>query len=130
MAYEQIIFNEGAPLDPQKLNDLQINVSTIVGDLTKIKNATIDQEYVMQTDGGYVITDALVANTISNIEVPYSPLFVGVPTIVASVGGPLNQKDVVTLSIKDADRKPMIQVQCNVNKPSGIRINWIAFEKK
>ena len=130
MAYEQIIFNEGAPLDPQKLNDLQINVSTIVGDLTKIKNATIDQEYVMQTDGGYFVTDALTANVISTVEVPYSPLFTNIPTIVACVGSSLNAKDVVTLSIKDPDRKPMIQIQCNVSKPNGIRINWMAFEKK
>lgn len=127
--YTPVVFNEGAPLDPQKLNDMQTNISNLVGDVGGLKNATVDSTYVLVTDGGTYMTDDLKTGTASETEVPYSASFSGVPRIVASIGSALNSGEIVTVSIKSGDTKPIIQVWTNKSR-GPVRVNWMAFEKK
>ena len=126
--YTPVTFNAGAPLDPQKLMDLQTNVTTLVADVNKLNNTTLDQQYTMLTDGGSYLTDDLKVGTPHLLEVPTSSAFSEVPRIVASIGSSLSG-EIVTISIANSSTKPTIQVWTNKNR-GPVRINWMAFEKK
>lgn len=127
--YKPVVFNEGAPLDPQKLNDLQTNITNLVGDVGGLKNSTTDSTYTLLTDAGTYMTDDLVVGTADEYEVPYSASFSKAPRIIASIGTSIQPGYIVTVSIKDAATNPKIQVW--TNKARGpIRVNWMAFEKK
>lgn len=131
--YNPVTFNEGEPLDPQKLMQLQANVTNLVTDVNKIslQNATDGTSYSMLTDGGYFQTDALVAGKSFDYPVPYSSAFdeSSPPRIVATVSSNLKKGQIVTLSVKDSNQKPVIQVWTNVSMDP-VWINWFAFQKK
>jgi hypothetical protein len=128
--YKPVVFNEGAPLDPQKLNDMQTNISNLVGDVGGLKNTTLDSTYTLLTDAGSFMTGDLTANSKNNQgEVAYSASFTGVPRIVASIGSSIGVGDIVTVSIEDGATKPSINVHTNKNR-GPVRINWMAFQKK
>lgn len=128
--YKPVVFNEGAPLDPQKLNDMQTNISNLVGDVGGLKNTTLDSTYTLLTDAGSFMTGDLLANNKNNQgEVAYSASFTGVPRIVASVGSSIGVGDIVTVSIENGADKPSINVHTNKNR-GPVRINWMAFQKK
>ena len=126
--YTPVIFNEGAPLDPQKLNDLQINISNLVGDVGGLKSATLDAQYTVKTDAGYFKTDDLKTGSPYTLEVPYSSSFAGVPKIIASIGSAISSGEIVTVSVASSTSKPTIQVWTNKNR-GPVTVNWIAFEK-
>lgn len=127
--YKPVSFNEGAPLDPQKLMELQANVTSLVTDVNNLTNTTLEDQYTLKIDGGSFMTDDLQVGKPYTKEVPYSPIFTGVPSIVASIGSGIGDGSIVTISIADADTKPKIQVHTNKNR-GPVRINWMAFQKK
>ena len=128
--YKPVVFNEGAPLDPQKLNDMQTNISNLVGDVGGLKNTTLDSTYTLLTDAGSFMTGDLRADNKNNQgEVAYSASFTSVPRIVASVGSSIGVGDIVTVSIENGADKPSINVHTNKNR-GPVRINWMAFQKK
>jgi hypothetical protein len=128
--YVPVTFNEGAPLDPQQLMKLQSNITSLVGDVNGLKNATADASYTMLTDGGYFETEDLKAGTAYEYEVPYSSAFdeSSPPRIIATVSSVLSG-EIITLSVKSSSTKPTIQVWTNKAR-KGIWINWMAFQKK
>lgn len=129
--YKPVVFNEGAPLDPQKLNDMQTNISNLVGDVGGLKNSTLDSTYTLLTDAGSFMTGELTAGSKNNQgEIAYSASFTGVPRIIASIGSSIGAGDIVTVSIEDGSTtRPSINVHTNKNR-APVRINWMAFEKK
>lgn len=129
MAYQPVVFNEGAPLDPSKLMELQANITGIVADVGSLKNQTETSTYTVLTDAGTYMTEALVAGTPHELDVPYSASFSKAPRVIASIGSSIGSGEIVTVSVKDGDTKPKIQVW--TNKARGpVRVNWMAFEKK
>jgi hypothetical protein len=128
--YTPVAFNEGEPLDPQKLMQLQSNVTNLVGDVNGLKNSTADASYTMLTDGGNFETEDLKVGTPFEYEVPYSSAFdeSSPPRIIATVSSNLNG-EIVTLSVKTSNKNPTIQVWTNKAR-KGIWINWFAFQKK
>jgi len=127
--YTPVTFNAGAPLDPQKLMDMQSNITNLVVDVNKLSNTTLDQQYTIVTDAGSFMTDDLKVGTAYTLEVPYSSSFTGVPRVISSVGSSLGSGEIVTTSIASGSTKPTIQVWTNKNR-GPVRINWMAFEKK
>jgi hypothetical protein len=126
--YTPVTFNAGAPLDPQKLMDLQSNITSLVTDVNGLTNATLDQQYTLKIDGGSYVTGKLTAGSADTEQVVTSASFSGVPFIIASVGSSLAKDEVVTVSITSAGVAPSIRVISNKNREP-VRINWIAFEK-
>lgn len=130
--YNPVTFNEGEPLDPQKLMQLQANVTNLVTDVNKIglQNATDGTSYSMLTDGGNFETEDLKVGTPFEYEVPYSSTFdeSSPPRIIATVSSILSG-EIVTLSVKSSSTKPIIQVWTNKAR-KGVWINWFAFQKK
>ena len=133
--YNPVTFNEGEPLDPQKLMQLQANVTNLVTDVNKIglQNATDGTSYSMLTDGGSFETEALVVGTPFEYKVPYSSAFdeSSPPKIIATVSSVLPEKggEIITLSVKSSNSEPTIQVWTNKAR-KGVWINWFAFQKK
>jgi hypothetical protein len=127
--YTPVTFNAGAPLDPQKLMDMQSNITSLVVDVNKLSNTTLDQQYTIVNDAGSFMTDDLKVGTPYLLEVPYSSSFTGVPRIISSIGSSLGSSEIVTTAIANASTKPTIQVWTNKNR-GPVRVNWMAFEKK
>jgi hypothetical protein len=44
MAYSSVVFNEGEPLDPVKLNQLQLNLSDVYKTSSSLYNATLNDQ--------------------------------------------------------------------------------------
>lgn len=127
--FTPVVFNEGAPLDPSKLNDLQNNLASLVQDVGGLKNTTLDATYTIVMDAGYVELD-LDKEKISEAEVKYNAtIFKEVPQITISVGSSISATTDVRIGLKDARTKPTIQVIANTAR-TNFRVNWIATEKK
>lgn len=127
--FTPVVFNEGAPLEPSKLNDLQNNLSSLVQDVGGLKNATAEATYTVVMDCGFESVD-LVANTMKEVEVRYNAaIFTGIPQITMSVGSAISATTNIEIGLKDSTTKPTIQILSAVNR-SGFKINWIATEKK
>ncbi len=126
--YTPVTFNAGAPLDPQKLMDLQSNITTLVTDVNNLTNTTLEDQYKLKIDGDSYITGELSAGVADIRQVTTTSSFSKAPFIIASVGSELAKDEIVTVSITSAGSSPSIKVLSNkTRKP--VRINWIAFEK-
>jgi len=126
--YTPVTFNAGAPLDPQKLMDLQSNITSLVTDVNGLTNASLDNQYTLKIDGGSYLTGKLTAGVFDTEQVVTTAAFSGAPFIIASVGSSLAKDEVVTVSIASAGNAPSIRVISNKSRDA-VRINWIAFEK-
>ncbi len=126
--YTPVTFNAGAPLDPQKLMDMQSNITTLVTDVNNLNNTTLENQYTLKIDGGSYVTGKLTAGVADTEQVVTTAAFSGVPFIIASVGSSLAKDEIVTVSITSAGSAPSIRVISNKSR-DGVRINWIAFEK-
>jgi hypothetical protein len=118
-------FNEGEPLDPNKLNDLKHNI--IVAYEEAVKN-TSDTGQVTRFDSGFVLVDIKKGVGLS-AEISLGTL----PNayIITSIGSGLKAGVQATLSIEGSTTKPQIRVSTSpAIDRSNFRINYLLVSKE
>ena len=81
MAYSSVVFNEGEPLDPNKLNQLQLNLSDVYKTSSSLYNATLNDQGTptipVITSGQFNMTTSLGVS--EAVLLPISPSFKSIP---------------------------------------------------
>jgi hypothetical protein len=121
-------FNEGEPLDPNKLNDLKHNI--IITYEEAVKNNS-DTGYKTLLDSGSV--DIVIkAKTATGTSEEISLGTLQNPSIIASIGSALKEGTLATLSIVDPTKRPKIRVSISA-APSAdltIKVNYLLVSKQ
>jgi hypothetical protein len=135
--WKVVTFNEGAPFDPNDLNQLQDNLTDVFTKSTSLLNATKDasgQNRVAVTDQGSA-SIILKGTTPASATVTFTPSFsAGVDTgFVASMSQALTSTtgNVSVSAVLNADKTGgTIYAVSNKATTSTISVNWIATQLK
>jgi hypothetical protein len=107
--FETITFNEGEPLDPNKLNKLQENIVTTYATANNLFNSTLDGQtssFKAITNAGTIECTGVSKGTTKSFDLDLGTGFSNVssnpPRIVVSLSGGLGTGDSVTLSVTGA----------------------------
>ena len=133
MPYSSVVFNEGEPLDPSKLNALQTSLSETIR--SSLVNTTLDDNGAAQTpiiyfnsvDSGPLKKNTAV--TISNVNIPTSFDSAKETFVVASVAQSVGS-DMISVSARKSGDKCMIYVVSNNDRAAGVTINYFMFQQK
>ena len=134
--FETITFNEGEPLDPNKLNKLQENIVTTYSTANNLFNSTLDGQtssFKAVTNADTVECAGVSKGTTKSFDLDLGTGFSNVssnpPRIVVSLAGGLGTGESVTLSVAGASTaSPKIWVS-NVNSSkSTFNVTWIAVQ--
>jgi hypothetical protein len=134
--FETITFNEGEPLDPNKLNKMQENIVTTYATANNLFNSIIDGQtssFKAVTNANTVECSGVSKGTTKSFDLDLGTGFSNVssnpPRIVVSLAGGLATGDSVTLSVAGASTaSPKIWVS-NVNSSkSTFNVTWIAVQ--
>ena len=134
--FETITFNEGEPLDPNKLNKLQENIVTTYSTANNLFNSTLDGQtssFKAITNAGTVECTGVSKGTTKSFDLDLGTGFSNVssnpPRIVVSLAGGLATGDSVTLSVAGAaTASPKLWVS-NVNSAkSTFNVTFIAVQ--
>jgi hypothetical protein len=121
-------FNEGEPLDPNKLNDLKHNI--IITYEEAVKNNS-DTGYKTLLDSGSVdIVIKAKAATGTSEEISLGTL--QSPSIIASIGSALKAGTFATLSIVESTSRPKIRVSITPAPTADltIKVNYLLVSKQ
>lgn len=127
--FEAVVFNEGEPLDPDKLNKLQTNISNTYQTSSTLYNATVvgqqSSPYVTVMNSGEVIFTGIKKG--SKIATTYSPgsMFTGKPVVIVGVRSDLRDGEQISVSATESH----IYISSNMDRTS-CKVEWIAMEKK
>ena len=130
--FEAVVFNEGEPLDPDKLNKLQTNIANTYQTSSTLYNATKGSQtvaYVPIMNSGYVDFPSLEPGIRANIQFDPGTMFTGTPFVVACLRGDLSKGEQVSVSVINVSNKPEIIMVSN-QKRGKTRVDWIAMQKK
>lgn len=134
--FETITFNEGEPLDPNKLNKLQENIVTTYSTANNLFNSTLDGQtssFKAITNAGFVECTGVSKGTTKSFDIDlgtgFSNASTNPPRIVVSLSGGLGTGDSITLSVAGASTSsPKLWVS-NVNSAkSTFNVTWIAVQ--
>ena len=132
---ETVVFNEGEPLDPDKLNKVQANILNVYS-TTGLLNTTVTgiqgQITTSITDSGKATVTGMTADKFGSILVPVSGSFTGNAIIVASVGQGLGDSDeqiVITTGKVSGGQFKLAAKSSNKSRKS-LTVNYIITEKK
>lgn len=124
-----VTFNEGEPLDVNKLNNLRLNQVTTYQIAASLQNSTIDGKTVPMIDYGSVNVVTKLGPS-SPVNLPINPNFTGTPTFIVSIGGgSVGSAMAVPRVIGQSGSNP--QVIVNSTKDVGtVQVNYIAVQNK
>jgi hypothetical protein len=134
--FETITFNEGEPLDPNKLNKLQENIITTYATANNLFNSTLDGQtssFKAITNAGSIECTGVSKGTTKSFDIDlgtgFSNASTNPPRIVVSLSGGLGTGDSITLSVAGASTSsPKLWVS-NVNSAkSTFNVTWIAVQ--
>jgi len=134
--FETITFNEGEPLDPNKLNKLQENIVTTYATANNLFNSAIDGQtssFKAITNAGTIECTGVSKGTTKSFDIDLGTGFSNVssnpPRIVVSLAGGLATGDSVTLSVAGAaTASPKLWIS-NVNSSkSTFNVTFIAVQ--
>jgi hypothetical protein len=139
-AWKSVVFNEGAPLDPNDLNQLQTNLTNVFNTSKSLLNATKDASGTNRV----AIIDSNVetiplsgkANVASSaFPVTFSSSFNSGTEIsfTASVGDvPLSGAGVISVAavVTPGTLSGKIYVTTSLAKAGSVKVNWIAAQLK
>lgn len=133
--WKVVTFNEGAPFDPNDLNQLQDNLTDVFTKSTSLLNATKDssgQNRVAVTDQG-TASIILKGTTPASVSVTFTPSFTaGTDTgFVASMAQALTSTtgNVSVSAVLNTDKTGgTIYAVSNKATTSTISVNWIATQ--
>ncbi len=124
-----VTFNEGEPLDVNKLNNIRLNQVTTYEMASSLQNATIDGKTFPKIDFGSVNVVTKVGSSVA-VNLPISASFTGAATFIVSIGGG-SIKDAIAIPRVINGSTPNPQVIINSNKAVGtIVVNYIAIQSQ
>lgn len=134
---ETVVFNEGEPLDVDKLNKIQTNVTntyTLSNSIsTAFTNSTSGAQtspYVPIMNCGYLIFPKITANVKARLSFDYGKsIFPDIPTVVASCRTTISDKEQISIAVINLSGQPAIEVVSNMGH-TDLRIEWIAMGKR
>jgi hypothetical protein len=121
-----VVFNEGEPLDPNKLNDLYQNIKTVYE--MAVKSYGSDGSYKTNFDSGSVVI--AVKDGVGDSEIIKSTTLTNKPLLIATIAGNLKPGVQATLSIVNEDSNPQIRVSVTPKVTRSLKINYILVEKE
>ena len=136
MAFTPITFNEGEPLDPSKLMQLQTNISSMQEQVSGLQSSTQAETYVTLVDFGQVgdikipkdtLSQGISLTTNNNLE------SYGNVKFVVSVASVVEKDENITATVRTSGggQNPTLYVRSNKDHSvTPIKINWIAAVKK
>jgi hypothetical protein len=130
--FEAVVFNEGEPLDPDKLNKLQTNIANTYQTSSTLYNATKGSQtvaYVPIMNSHYVEFEKLEPGVVSKLGFDPGTMFTGIPFVVACLRSDLSKGEQVSVSVINVSNKPEIVIVSN-QKRGKTRVDWIAMQKK
>lgn len=135
--FETITFNEGEPLDPNKLNKLQENIVTTYSNANTLFNSTLNGQtssFKPIINAGTVECTGVSKGTTKSFDIDLGTGFSTSsndpsPRIVVSLSGGLATGDSVILSVAGASTaSPKLWIS-NVNSAkSTFNVTWIAVQ--
>jgi hypothetical protein len=123
-----VLFSEGEPLDPNKLNDLIQNIKTVYEMASKQYSS--DGTYKTVIDSGSVLVK--IDEKGNGVSEVIRSTTLSKPLLIASVGATLAEKVQATLSIVNPDTNPQVRVYMSPAPKNGrtLKINYILVEKQ
>ena len=133
MPYSSIIFNEGEPLDPNKLNQLQTNLAEIYKTSNSLYNATVNDQgsaSVPLVYFGKVTTGSLTANRAVTVTLPFPSTFnIDQETfVIASVAQSVGN-DIISVSARKDASQYVAFVVSNTTR-SGVALSYLMVQQK
>jgi hypothetical protein len=134
--FETITFNEGEPLDPNKLNKLQENIVNTYATANNLFNSTLDGQtssFKAITNAGTIECTGVSKGTTKSFDIDLGTGFANIsanpPRIVVSLSGGLATGESVTLSVAGAaTASPKLWVS-NVNSSKNtFNVTFIAVQ--
>ena len=132
----QVTFSPGAPLDANKLNQLQNNISSLYQDTKNLNTTTVKVGDVEKTVKAIMIVDAgqktVIVNGQTSIVDFTNKTFDQNPIIVASISSDLKPKTVFSVRANSISaQQARIEVTSPDEKASGpVTVNYIAIQMK
>ena len=122
-----VTFNEGEPLDVNKLNNLVTNVTNTYTTASQLQNSTTTGTQTITFDAGTVVVTTQAKTTFGSTTLPINPKFgTNIPNYIVSINSDLANDEVVSLGIKTPKTAPAVVVNSNkLNK--SYDVNWIAY---
>jgi hypothetical protein len=131
--YTQIVFNEGEPLDANKLNRLQDGVNSANQTSAVLYNSTLNSQsqpvIPIINAGQVVLKDGLPKNTLVSVDLALGDMFAGLgtPKVVATYRSGLSSSQYVSVAVVGlAGSSPKIHVVSSVAEKGPVYIDWIA----
>ena len=124
-----VTFNEGEPLDVNKLNSLVTNVTNTYTTASQLQNSTTTGTQTITFDASsFDVTTGATANTQTvPVLLPINPKFgTNIPNYIVSIGSEVVSGEVVSIGIKDAKTAPAVVINSNKAKKT-YTVNWIAY---
>ena len=132
---QTVVFNEGEPLDPDKLNKVQANILSVYS-TTGLLNTTITgiqgQLTTSITDSGKTTVTGMTTNKFGSVSVPVSGTFTSNAIIVATVAQTLGDSDeqVVIYINPVSGGSFKLSAKSSNSARKSLVINYIITEKK
>ena len=132
MPYSSVVFNEGEPLDPTKLNKLQESLTEVFK--TSLSNSTVDENgsttipliYFDKKNSG-----ALVANTATQVRVALPSSFNSELDVIAiASAAQIADNAIISVFARKDGSDCLIIVTSNKTRSAGVAINYIMMQKR
>jgi hypothetical protein len=123
----EVTFNEGEPLDPNKLNDLKQN---IIAAYELASTNISDAGYKTLMDSGFV--NIAIKNGVGLSEViPFTNPNFNSPQIIATIASEIKSGLQVTLSVINSTTKPQIKVSMQDTKINRtLKVDYLIIQKQ
>ena len=132
MPYSSVVFNEGEPLDPTKLNKLQESLTEVFK--TSLSNLTVDENGSTTTPLIYfdkINSGALAANTATQIKFPLPSFFnPELDVIVIASVAQIADNAIISVFARKDGSSCLILVTSNKTRSAGVAINYIMMQKR
>jgi hypothetical protein len=132
---ETVVFNEGEPLDPDKLNKVQSNIVSVYS-TTGLLNTTVTgiqgQITTSLTDSGKVLVTGMSTDKFGSVSVPVSGSFTSNAIIVATVAQTLGDsvEDILIYVGQVSGGSFKIAAKSSIANRKQVYVNYIITEKK
>ena len=132
--FKPITFNEGEPLDPNKLNDMKKNTNTSYQASNIVYNSTLNAQsnpIVPVIKSGQLTFGKMAAKEIKTVSLPSDLRIEGLPApqVVATFRNKGEKDQVVTVSVHEITTNPSVTVYTST-AISNCLVDWIAVTYK
>ena len=133
--FKVITFNEGEPLDPNKLNDLQKNTSSAYQASSVAYNTTLNSQsepVVPVIKSGTLEFGDMKAGEVKTKTLPADLVIAGLPTphVVATFRNQVSKGQHVTVSVHTIASTPGVTVYVSGAPRENLLVDWIAVTYK